>query len=216
MRTLLLIGLVLLANPALSGAWMRGTGTGFLSFGPVYEDTGRVDGSFFIEYGLRPKLTIGAKIDADMTQQQIGNGTGFLFLRRPIDIGERSFKLAYEVGIGTTFGHSYDPLILTGLSYGRGIQIGEIYGWLALDGSVEWSLGDTSDTAKLDTTFGLTLSDKFKVMMQVFYSQTNEASATTLAPSMIWQPRPDRPSYQLGIEAERDALAVKFGIWTTF
>lgn len=216
MRPFLLIVLMMLANPALAGAWMRGTGTGFLSFGPVYEESGRVDGSFFIEYGLRPKLTIGAKFDADMTQQQIGDGTAFLFLRRPIEVGERSFQLAYEVGIGSTLGREYVPLILTGLSYGRGFQIGEYYGWLALDGSVEWSLGDTTDTAKLDTTVGLTLSDTFKVMVQVFYTQTEEASATTLAPSVVWQPRPDRLSFQLGIEAERDVLAVKFGIWQTF
>ncbi|WP_223423477.1 hypothetical protein [Tateyamaria pelophila] len=216
MRPLFLTAMLMLASPAMGGAWMREPGTGFLAFGPVYEETGRLTGSLYVEYGVRPNLTIGAKFDADMTLQQIGNSTGFVFLRRPIKMDERPFKLAYEVGIGSTFGAGNDLLLLTGLSYGRGISVGSRNGWLAIDGAVEWSAGDTSTIAKLDTTLGLTLSDKFKVMMQVFHSQTDEASATTLAPSVIWQPRPEKASYQLGIEAESGTLALKFGVWRSF
>ena len=69
---------------------------------------------------------------------------------------------------------------------------------------------------KLDATVGLALTEKFKVMMQVFHSQTDEIRATTLAPSVIWEPRPNIPSFQLGLEAERGLLAVKFAIWRTF
>lgn len=216
MRTPLLIAALTLASPAMGGAWMREQGTGFLAFGPVQEETGRTDGSLYAEYGVLSNLTLGVKFDADMTQQQIGGGTGFAFARKPINTGEQPFKLAYEVGIGRGFGHRNDTLLLTGLSYGRGITVGTLYGWLAVDGAVEWSLGDTSDTAKLDTTVGLTLNDHFKVMMQVFYSQTDTANATTLAPSLIWQPRPDIASYQLGLEAESGILAVKIGIWKEF
>lgn len=216
MRAFLLIAVLALADPAAGGAWLREEGTGFLAFGPVYEETGRLDGSFYAEYGLRPKLTLGAKTDADMTQQQIGNGRGFVFIRGPIELGDRPYKLAYELGVGSTFGHNSDFLVLTGLSYGRGIKIGSVYGWLAVDSAVEWSLGESNDTAKLDTTLGLTLTDNFKVMMQVFHSQTIEASATTLAPSIIWQPRPEMASYQLGVEAESGVLAIKFGVWRSF
>lgn len=216
MRTLLIIWAVMLASPALAGAWMREQGTGFLSFGPIYEETGEVNGSLYAEYGLRPNLTLGIKFDADMTLQLINGGTGFIFARRPIDIWEKPFKLAYEVGVGRSFGHSNDTLLLTGLSYGRGITVGSRNGWLAIDGAVEWSLGDISHTAKLDSTVGLTLTDKFKVMMQVFYSQNDEANATTLAPSLIWQPRPEMASYQLGVEAEDGFLAFKFSVWRSF
>lgn len=208
--------MLLLASQAHAGAWMREQGTGFLSFGPVYEETGRLDGSLYAEYGVRPNLTLGVKIDADMMQQQIRGATGFVFARKPIDMGERQFNLAYEVGIGSTYGHSSDLLLLTGLSYGRGVNVGSLNGWLALDGAVEWSLGDSGNLGKLDTTFGLTLSDKFKVMMQVFHSQTDEANATTLAPSLVWQPRPEMASYQLGIESESGVLAFKFAVWRSF
>ncbi len=216
MRAFFLFAFLVLAGPAAGGAWMREEGTGFLAFAPVYEETGRLDGSLYVEYGLRPKLTLGVKTDADMTQQQIGDGRGFIFLRRPIEFGDRPYKLAYELGVGSTFGHNTDLLILTGLSYGRGIKIGPKYGWLAVDSAVEWSLGESSDTAKLDTTLGLALTDKFKVMMQVFHSQTLKASATTLAPSIIWQPRPEMASYQFGLEAESGVLAIKFGVWRSF
>lgn len=216
MPTLLLIAALMLAGPAYAGAWLRAEGTGFLAYSSVLAEDGTLDGSLYAEYGLRPKLTLGVKVDIDMTQGRMGNGTGFAFARKPIRTRDRPFQLAYEIGIGSTFGDQSDMLVLTGLSYGRGIKIGERHGWLAVDGSVEWSLGGATDTGKLDTTLGLALNDKFKVMVQVFYSQTDSASTTTLAPSLIWQPKPDRPSYQLGIKAEEGALSLKLGMWRTF
>ncbi|APX13579.1 hypothetical protein [Tateyamaria omphalii] len=204
------------AWPAGAGAWMREHGTGFLSYSGVYQETGKLDGSVYLEYGLRPKLTLGAKVDMDMTYGRAGNGTGFLFLRKPILIKEREYKIAYELGIGSTFGDNSESLLRTVLSYGRGIKAWDRYGWLAIDGTVEWALGDGPDTLKLDTTFGLTLNDRFKVMMQMFVSDTDGETGPTLAPSIIWQPRPKAPSFVVGIEGKDGVLALKLGMWRSF
>lgn len=208
---------ILVAPGAMAGAWLQEHRKGFLSYSAVYEVGQRLDGSVFFEYGVRPKLTLGAKADADMTTGRIGDGTAFIFFRKPIPTGDRDFKLAYEFGIGSTFGVETRPLLRTALSYGRGIKAWEKYGWVAIDGAVEWAIDDGPDTLKLDTTVGLTLSDRFKVMMQVFISSAGGEMSTTLAPSLIWQPKkPKAPSIVLGLEGEDGTLALKLGMWRSF
>lgn len=216
MRMALTIICTLWAHGALAGAWLQEHKSGFLSYSAVYDDTGRLDGSVYLEYGLRPKLTLGAKVDVDMTLGQIGDGTALVFARKPIPTGDRKFKLAYDIGIGATFGGETEPLLRAGLSYGRGIKAWDKYGWLAIDGALEMTLDDSPDTYKLDTTLGLTLNDRFKVMMQVFVSETGGELTTTLAPSLVWQPKPEAPSFVIGIEGEGGTLALKFGMWRSF
>jgi hypothetical protein len=204
------------ASTASAGAWLRAEGTGFSASSLVLSETGQASSALYLEYGWRPRLTLGLRIDADMTLGRLGDGSGFVFVRRPVGSVERSFRLAYEIGVGSTFGQGSDMLLLTGLSYGRGVSIGSRHGWLAIDGAVEWSLGDRTDTAKLDTTFGLAVTDRFKVMVQVFVSQTDTASSLTTASSVIWQPRDSRASYQIGIEVKNSAPALKLGLWREF
>jgi len=217
MRLLLIIAaLITLPGLSTAGAWMRDQGHVFLSYSAVYEETGRLDGSVYAEYGFRPRLTFGLKVDIDMTDGRTGDGTAFVFARRPIGRVDRPGKLAYEIGLGSTFGDSSDALIRTGLSYGRGITLWDKNGWLAIDSAIEWDLSGGPETSKLDTTLGLALNDRFKVMMQVFVSHTGSSTSTTLAPSVIWQPKAQTPSYQLGVEAEDGVFALKLGVWRTF
>lgn len=217
MRTLFLIAALMLTQPANAGAWLRNEGTGFLSFGSTIDEFGRSFGSAYGEYGLRSKLTLGAKVDVDMTAGQIGNGSAYVFARKPIATGTHKYKLAYELGIGGTIEQDPSALLRTGLSYGRGYAAWDRAGWVAIDSALEWVESDDSFTVKLDSTVGITLSDRFKVMFQVFYSQTESEATTTLAPSLIWQPKPDIDrSYQLGIEAKDGVLGLKLGVWRSF
>ncbi|WP_299044187.1 hypothetical protein [uncultured Tateyamaria sp.] len=216
MRTAMMIVCMFWAQVTHAGAWLKPHKEGFLSQSAVYDDAGQLDGTLFFEYGVRPKLTLGAKVDVDMTSGQIGDGTAFVFARKPIPTKDREYKLAYTLGIGGTFGGEMEPLLLTGLSYGRGIKAWDRYGWLALDGAVEWAIDDGPDTYKLDTTVGLTLNDRFKVMMQVFVSETDGTVTTKLAPSLIWQPKPKAPSFLIGIEGEDGTFALKIGVWRSF
>ena len=53
-------------------------------------------------------------------------------------------------------------------------------------------------------------------MMQVFVSETDGDVSTTLAPSVIWQPKPDAASVVFGIEGEDGTFALKLGLWRSF
>lgn len=216
MRIPLLIMALLACTPAGAGAWLRDQGAAFLSLGSTFSQSGNQTGSIYGEYGLRPKLTLGIKVDVGMAAGQVQNGRGFIFARKPIPTGERAYKLAYELGIGGAVGSDAKGLARVGLSYGRGIRLAGKSGWLAIDSAVEWVEDDTV-TAKLDSTLGLTLNDRFQVMVQVFYTHTDSAQTTTLAPSVIWRPKSDaRNSYQLGVEAADGDVAIKLGLWRSF
>ena len=216
MRLSLFLLILLCGTAAHAGAWLRDQGSGFLSLSVLQKQTGQTDGALYFEYGLRPRLTLGVKVDADMTAGRVGNGTAIIFARTSVGPRDRPFKITADVGIGTTFGHAEGTLLRTGLSYGRGITFARRNGWLAIDGAAEWSLSDGHNTYKLDTTLGLTLNDKAKVMVQVFVNSTGKDNTVTLAPSVIWQPKPDRPSYQIGLEAQDDTIALRLGLWKSF
>ncbi|MFL4468870.1 hypothetical protein ACERZ8_02915 [Tateyamaria armeniaca] len=198
---------------------MRDVGTAFLSFGTTLNEVGQADGSIYFEYGLRPKLTLGFKADAEMdvVEGRMGDGTAFLFLRKPVPTGERAYKLAYEIGLGSTFGSDTAPLVRAGLNYGRGVTFWDRSGWVSIDTAAEWETTGQNITLKVDGTVGLTLSDSVQVMMQVFLSRTETNTSTTLAPSLIWRPKQDGETrYQIGLEAEDGEYALKLGLWRSF
>ena len=217
MRLPLLLAILCVPLPACAGAWMREVGTTFLSFSTTIDELGDMGGSFYLTHGVRPKLTLGAKIDVDILSQRGGGDTGYVFARKPLLTGGRSFELAYEVGIGSTLGPDSSPLVHAGLSYGRGFVLWDKAGWVALDSAAEWQVDNNVTTYKLDSTIGLSLSAQFQVMMQVFLSETDSNLSTTIAPSVIWRPIKDGPTrYQIGMENEDGTIALKLGLWRTF
>ena len=113
MRPALLLCLALIwfgATPATAGAWMQEHGKGFLSFSGVYSQTRALDGALFLEYGLRPRLTLGAKVDMDMTYGRMGDGTAFVFMRKPI--GSPARTATGHSPTGQTRPSSMQPLAL--------------------------------------------------------------------------------------------------------
>jgi len=216
-RIFLFFASLMLAEPAVAGAWMREVGSTFLSFSTAVDENDKLDGALFVEHGLRAKLTLGLQVDMDMTQGRMGDGAAFVFVRRPIPLGERRYEMAYEVGLGSTIGDDSTALLRVALSYGRGLSLWDKPGWAAVDAIVQWPTGDGDTTTKLDGTLGLNVSDRFQVMMQVFFSDTGSRQSTTLAPSVTWRATRDGPTrYQIGIEAEDGNLGFKLGVWRTF
>lgn len=216
LRLVLLLMFCLSAQTSWAGAWLREHGAGFLALSVLQADTGGTDLAAYAEYGLRPKLTIGVKLDTQMVQGQFSDGAAFVFLKRPIPTGERAFKLSYHVGVGSTLGGDAQPQLMTGLSYGRGFVVWNRDGWVALDASMHISPDGRDDATKLDATVGLTLTNEVRMMMQVFFSETATDDSITLAPSLIWRPRRDRPSLQIGLEAKEDTVALRLGLWSEF
>lgn len=218
MRFVLLIALLLPAQPADAGAWLREQGAAFLSFKTTIEQNGQRNAAVYAEYGARPKLTLGVKADVGMVHGFLSGGRAEVFVRKPFPLGKRNFKLAYELGLGGAFVQTVDPLLRVGLNLGKGLTLRKTSGWLAIDASVEWASTSDIATVKLDTTLGFNLSAHFKVMMQIFHTDSIVFTETTLAPSVIWTPNTDKGiSYQFGLETnDAGVLGATVGVWRSF
>lgn len=222
-RILLAIALWMGAvQPSSAGAWLRGEGEGFLSLGlRVYKDsatgTHQLEQNVFLEYGLRPRLTIGAQTNFTAGKK----GDGLLFLRFPIRGDDRPSKISAEFSLGaeSTDGITFDPFVKTGLSWGRGVTLGGRDGWVNLDGAVQWASGDAPALYKLDATLGLTLSDRFQVMGQGFFEADEYGDSLTVVPSVIYTPARGGMRFVVGLEhrtGREESTGVKFGLWQEF
>ncbi len=212
---------LILAAPVWAGAWLRDEGTGFLSFGStVFEldDTGQQlsEQSFFVEYGLRPKLTLGASgsmIDG------LG-GEGQVFLRIPIQNGERKANMSAEFGLGANSnGIDVDPYLRTGVSWGRGIAVRDKGGWVNIDSSALWGLSGSDTRFKIDSTVGLSITDRTQFMAQSFIDIGPGEDSHTLIPSLIFADKAGKTRYVVGYEHRTGARAskgLKFGFWRDF
>ena len=210
------------ALPSHAGAWMRGEGEGFLSFGVrLFEESAtsaqNTEQNLYFEYGLRPTLTLG--VSANYTSGE--KGEGVLFLRLPLRNDDRPAKVAAEVGIGarSTDGVTFDPIIKTGLSWGRGLAFGDRGGWVNVDTAVQWASDDTPTLFKVDATLGLTLSDRFQVMGQGFFEADEFGESLTVLPSVIYTPKRGQMRFVVGLEHKTgrdESTGLRFGLWREF
>ena len=220
-----LLALTIWFGAALScaaGAWMRAEGEGFLSLGfRAFEDAAtakqRLEQNVFFEYGLRPRLTLGAQVNYNAEQK----GEGSIFLRLPLRNDDRPGKLAAEIAIGaeSTDGITFDPYLKTGVSWGRGVILGGRDGWINLDGAVQWSSADAPPLFKLDATLGLTLSDRFQVIGQGLFEADENGESLTMVPSVIYTPKRGKTRFVVGLEHKTgrdDSTGVRFGLWREF
>ncbi|THH36663.1 hypothetical protein E4Z66_06850 [Aliishimia ponticola] len=221
-RALALLLLISLPLPATGGAWLREEGTTFLSLGfeaRRFEATGHSLSrqELYIEHGLRPKLTIGAKgnLDSDST------ATGEIFARFPLRADDCPGRIAAEIGIGGEHdGFVIAPYLRTGVSWGRGIKIARKSGWVNVDGAVEWPIKNATEDPlwKLDATVGLSLSERSQIMFQAFFESSSGRNRVTLNPSYIFRTK-NGTRYVGGI-AHRTGTdgytSLRFGIWREF
>lgn len=205
-------GACLAAPAADAGGWLRKKGDGFVSTSNTLTDQLHTKSSFYLEFGLTAKTTIG--VDIDMTLTGLGQtGAGQIFARRALPLGGAKTVWAYQVGLGMAFeGVAFAPLAQLGLSYGRSIKLGKYDGWLAVDTSAHWNFGTSVRALKIDTTAGLTLGARSKVMMQIFWTADSlGGTSTTLSPSYIYTPKRGKFSYLIAVESTQ-STAASYGI----
>ena len=75
--------------------------------------------------------------------------------------------------------------------------------------------------AKVDSTAGINLGERFSGMLQIFHASTSTTTATSIAPSIIVRPIKSRPDIRLQIGAETlitdsSNPALKLSIWREF
>ena len=233
MRSVALALIVVLAGAptAQAGAWLREKGSGFASSTVTVNreseagvDSYEASGSIYLEYGLTEKLTIG--LDASYGYELTGmqEGSGIVFLRFPLGPTDRDNKFAAHIGLGTRYladymDGSFLPAAEVGLSWGRGIKVGDRWGWVNVDTSFNKPGSPAQQRFKVDATIGLGLSDNIKVMLQAFNTFEGGDTYTTIVPSLLISPDKGRTTLQVSVEfptfsGEKPGL--KLGIWRQF
>lgn len=216
-----LLWLVGAGTPALAGAWLREPGNSFLAVSSTTRTQtdyflSNTDSSIYFETGVLKNLTLGA--DLNFTSQK--DGHIIAFLRRPLGATDGQNRLAYELGIGARQRmQNKDAVVKLGLSFGRGFETVIGNGWIAVDSSFEYKTPSGDTLVKLDATFGVSISPRFKAMLQIqsmYRSEDN--SSVDIIPSLLWEIRPK--SYLLmGVESRQsqvDMIGIKVGFWREF
>ncbi len=223
MRSGLFVGLlmcVFLASAAHAGAWMREKGTSFTSLSFTANYFLETTNTSYLEFGWRDDLTIGADIGYATNSQGVQTGYGTLFIRRPLGPNEGQNKWAYELGIGAAWiGDVVLPHLKTGVSWGRGLQIKELNGWMAVDASMTWDVSYGMHLAKIDSTIGVNFTEITTGMVELYLANLNSKTYATVAPSLVFKPRKGKYRFQVGAESPLGHFAdtaLKLGLWREF
>jgi len=216
-RWLLLFLILCWPLAAGAGPWPRAEGKTFLSFSIETElENGTTNGdelygTFYAEYGLTSRLTIG--LDAGAEEEDFDKVIGFV--RWPIGQTSGPNRLAAEFGLGYFDGTF---ALRPGLSWGRNVTAGTVPGWATIDSRVTVT-NDIDTVLQTDFTLGLKTTQKSIILLQV---QTTAASTSDafakLAPSYIRQLKPGR-YLEVGLTAgiiETDEFKLKLGLWREF
>ncbi len=209
-----------LVGPAFAGAWLKEEGKGFLSTSFSANYFRDIASEIYAEYGMRSNLTIG--IDVGLYTLRDGSDRGYAtaFVRRPLGGSDGPHRFSYELGIGAGWTREeVTPLLKTGLSWGRGLQVKDKFGWVNVDTSVTWDLGPGQHVPKIDTTVGLNFTEQTTGMLQLYLVHLDSEIYSSLAPSLVLKPEWAKFRIQIGALAplkNLDDAAIKIGIWREF
>lgn len=217
-----LLACILAAPPAFGGAWLQEKGASFTSFSLSTSWLKDTRSSGYLEFGITETSTVG--IDLGLSRNRTGRKLAYstLFLRRAVGPEEGPNRFAYEVGLGATYagtGTGALAHLKTGLSWGRGVEFGQRSGWMSADGAVLWGLQKDNHVYKVDTTVGMTLTDRFTGMLQLNFARQEGETFSYFEPSIIYSPRNSGLEIQVGVTAPLDRLqntSLKLGLWHKF
>lgn len=176
MLRLMCLCAMLWSTQAAAGAWPRGKDRVFVSLLTYATQFDSYTG-IYGEWGVSDRLTFGVDIGRAVS----GRDKAVAFLRWPIGLPPGQARLAFEIGAGQIDGQA---VIRPGLSWGRGIRLGERTGWVAIDTLAEIGFDTGTVDAKTDMTIGLRLSDRMTAMLQLQAGlQEGDAPVLRIVPS---------------------------------
>lgn len=212
----------LFATVAHAGPWPRAQGKGFAATSTeiwqAFDGLPAHYSSAFIEYGLTPKLTLGATL----SQGTFSGIDTDLFVGLSI-LQSGPHALSLEAGYtSNTRPDLFTGLPITaeghwfGLAYGRGFSWGETNGWASAE--FKAMRHDIHQRTKLDMTLGLNLQKGWKVMGQAFIFGQDGAWEATMAPGVV-MPLTERFNLEMGLRVpsrNRNRTALRIGLWQDF
>ena len=225
-----------LSPNAKAGPWPQEPGAVFLSFGVHSQDsrdvlqTGAFDpshyGAIYGELGLGRRLTFGLDLG-----QSSDARLSVAFLRYTLTQPEATWQLAVDAGYGARFpeGEARADLVRLGASIGRGFggatrsflwrEMSFDGGWVTLDVQGLYDLNTADLILQAEGTLGMSLSDTWRVMIQVKAEQWHDDDPMlTLSPSVIWGVG-ERTSVQFGAKyglQGSDAMGMVLSLWQQF
>lgn len=208
------------AADAAAGAWLREPGKGFAATSVSTNKNRDTSFTGYFEFGLSENHTVGLDISYgfELTGQE--EGSGIAFIRFPIGPTDQANRFAWHAGIGSRYrNREFYPAGELGLSWGRGVKIGDRWGWANVDTSINQSQSPIDRRIKLDGTLGLPLNDHVKTMAQVFNTFQGGETYTKLAPSLLLVAGKRNTTLQLSAEIPAvggGETFFKIGIWSEF
>lgn len=222
MRSLALALILILASAPVveAGAWLRARNSGFASSSVAINAEKELSTSFYGEYGLTDRFTLGTDIRYGVDRTFLQQGSGIVFIRFPVARTDRTHKWAAHVGVGARYLEGdFLPATEVGLSWGRGIQWGQKYGWVNIDTSYNVPQSPADNRFKLDATVGFGFTKQIKAMLQIFNTVEGGETYSQIAPSLLWSPGDGKATIQLSTEipvAGGGETAFKIGMWIDF
>lgn len=200
-----------------AGPWPRGEGNQFVSASIEFEfengltNGDDVFGTFYYERGLKNNLTLGFDGGSD----PLGTSKAIGFLRWPVGNQDGPSRLALEFGVGAFDGTA---AIRPAVSWGRGIERGDVPGWISVD--TRLVLQETFDSVlESDFTLGLKPAPRSMVIFQLQTGQpSDEDFYAKIAPSYVHEFRPNR-RIEFGLISGitgTDEFKLKMGLWRDF
>lgn len=215
MHRILALVFCILPVCAPAGAWLRDEGRGFVSASTYLIEAksgGRHYAGIYLEYGLRPRLTVGL----DLGRGVSGETKTIAFLRLPLGSGTGTHRFALDLGAGEIAGA---PTVRPGLSYGRGFSGRFGTGWISLETAAEMDLRAGRSDYKADLTLGLNRDARHSWILQLQAGRAaGDPAFLRLVPSIT---RRIGNGWRIEIGATQDliggkARGLKLGLWKEF
>lgn len=218
---LLAILMTLCAVPtAQAGAWLKEKGQSFASITVGTNRASEVTLSYYLEYGLTEKTTVGLDIGGYTNRMDAKNGYAAVFMRRSLFASDGPHKYAYELGFGGLYQDDMMlPTVKAGLSWGYGFSHSAGNGWLNVEATYIYEPTLGQKIAKLDGTLGVDLTDLTTGIFELHFSQKDDATYGSFEPSLLIRPRRGPFNIKFGAEIPHDDIdksAFKLGVWHRF
>jgi len=206
----LLLGLAMVPSPATSGAWLRSTGEGFLSWTVKLQDEPETTAysTLYAEYGINPDLTLGLDIGSD----EGGDHKALAFVLMPLS--RDGLHIAFELAAGTL---DDGVALRPSMSVGHSLNIGDLGGWWSIDTRARISKGDTA--LAIDATLGMTIWNGIKLIGQLQQGgPVKDPDYLRLAGSVVWRVAPQQ-HIEVGLTTSlknAEDFGLKLGMWRSF
>lgn len=202
-----------------AGAWARGQGNLFFSFSQSFAigpDSAMDTTSAYLEYGVRPRLTFGAKLD----QFALGGRTTEAFLRYNLSGNDARWQVALGAGAARIEAPGLPtdtaPFALALVGRGFGTPWGN--GWAEAEFKRTQRLSNGDVWRNVDLTLGLSPTDRTHVILQTRVYSDDDTTLTTVAPAYVRR-FGDRFRAKIGATVETGdtrAIGIELGGWIDF